>query len=95
MADEGNSWLDTAAAENLLRGDPAGPVADPRARADAARLRGALDSLTPRTPPEGGPELPGEAAAVAAFRAARERREPATGATGAAAAPSLSARPLY
>ncbi|MBW5485808.1 hypothetical protein GPJ59_29040, partial [Streptomyces bambusae] len=71
MADEGNSWLGAAAAENLLRGDPAGPVADPRDQAVAARLRGALDSLAPQVPPQGGPELPGEAAAVAAFRAAR------------------------
>ncbi|UQX02645.1 hypothetical protein [Streptomyces sp. RerS4] len=73
MADEHNGWLDAAAADRLLRGEPAGPVgpdADPRARAAAARLRAALDTLTPPRS-AGAAELPGEAAALAAFRAAR------------------------
>ncbi|MGO4462195.1 hypothetical protein AB4039_33635 [Streptomyces sp. M-16] len=71
MADEHNAWLDKAAADELLC-PGAGPVAsgaDPRARAEAARLRAALDALTPSRP--GAGELPGEAAAVAAFLAAR------------------------
>ncbi|MEU9030202.1 hypothetical protein AB0D46_22290 [Streptomyces sp. NPDC048383] len=69
MADEHNGWLDAAAADRLLRGEPAGPGADPRARADEARLRAALDSLTVPARPDR--ELPGEDAALAAFRAAR------------------------
>lgn len=71
MADERDRWLDRAAADRLLRGEPVepvGPAADPRARREAARLRAALDSLAPAAPASG--ELPGEAAAVAAFRAA-------------------------
>lgn len=74
MADEHNAWLDKAAADELLC-PGTGPVAsgaDPRARAEAARLRAALDALTPSRPAVG--ELPGEAAAVAAFRAARAAR---------------------
>ncbi|MFB0630054.1 hypothetical protein ACEPPI_22215, partial [Streptomyces sp. AB3(2024)] len=65
MADEHNAWLDKAAADELLC-PGTGPVAsgaDPRARAEAARLRAALDALTPSRPGVG--ELPGEAAAVA------------------------------
>ncbi|MFF3017076.1 hypothetical protein [Streptomyces sp. NPDC057939] len=72
MADEHNGWLDAAAADRLLRGepaDPAGPGADPRARAGEARLRAALESLG--VTPTPGRELPGEEAALAAFRAAR------------------------
>ncbi|MCX4691429.1 hypothetical protein [Streptomyces sp. NBC_01408] len=72
MADERDRWLDEAAVERLLRGEPVepvGPAADPRARDRAARLRAALDALAERPP--AGAELPGEAAAVAAFRAAR------------------------
>ncbi|MFJ8160703.1 hypothetical protein ACIRBY_07195 [Streptomyces sp. NPDC096136] len=90
MADEHKAWLDGATAEELLRGRAAGPVgpgADPRARAEAERLRAALDALTP--PPAGG-ELPGEAAALAAFRAAHATR--ATAAVTAAAA-SEAGRP--
>ncbi|MFD7260910.1 hypothetical protein [Streptomyces sp. NPDC059874] len=73
MADERDRrWLDEAAAEKLLRGEPLEslcPAADPRARAEAARLRAALDSLArPQTPPDA---RAGEAVAVAAFRAAR------------------------
>ncbi|MDX3535516.1 hypothetical protein PV721_14305 [Streptomyces sp. MB09-01] len=79
MADERNRWLDQAAAERLLRGEPAEPVgpagAEPRARVEAARLRAALDALetlgTGGELPSPGTELPGEAAAVAAFRTAR------------------------
>lgn len=66
MADERNRWLDRAAAERLLRGEPpVGPDADEQARADAARLRAALAALAPAP---AGRELPGEAAALAAFR---------------------------
>ncbi|MFJ3928236.1 hypothetical protein [Streptomyces sp. NPDC090022] len=92
MADEGNRWLDGAAAERLLRGEPVGPVADHRARAEAARLRGALHALTPPTPPPGGPELPGEAAAVAAFRAAHGT--PARKAGAPAAGPLSADEPV-
>ncbi|MFB6619301.1 hypothetical protein ACFCV9_34615 [Streptomyces sp. NPDC056367] len=79
MADERDRrWLDEAAAEKLLRGEPlepVGPAADPRARAEAARLRAALDSLArPQAP---GGALAGEAAAMAAFRAARGTGRPA------------------
>ncbi|MCJ1677714.1 hypothetical protein MTF65_10255 [Streptomyces sp. APSN-46.1] len=71
MADERNRWLDEAAADRLLRGESVAPVADPLAQAEAARLRAALDALAPSAPhPAAGPELPGEAAALAAFRAA-------------------------
>ncbi|MFD3759010.1 hypothetical protein [Streptomyces sp. NPDC058622] len=83
MADERDRWLDRAAADRLLRGEPAqpvGPAADPHARARAARLRAALDALAEPSPARG--ELPGEAAAVAAFRAAHATR----GAHAAAAA---------
>ncbi|MFF4317309.1 hypothetical protein [Streptomyces sp. NPDC001568] len=72
MADEHNGWLDAAAADRLLGGEPAGPAgpgADPRDRAAEARLRAALDSLD--MPARPGRELPGEEAALAAFRAAR------------------------
>ncbi|MFI5827284.1 hypothetical protein ACIA6C_08490 [Streptomyces sp. NPDC051578] len=66
MADERNRWLDRAAAERLLRGEPpVGPDADQQTRADAARLRAALAALAPAS---AGRELPGEAAALAAFR---------------------------
>ncbi|MGW0395147.1 hypothetical protein ACWDYJ_30575 [Streptomyces sp. NPDC003042] len=91
MADEHNGWLDRAAAEKLLRGEPAGPAgsgADERAEAEAARLRAALDSLTVHPYP--GRELPGEAAALAAFRAARGRAPDAE----RPAAPAASGRPL-
>ncbi|MFJ9074359.1 hypothetical protein ACIRO3_03770 [Streptomyces sp. NPDC102278] len=78
MADERDRWLDKAAADRLLRGEPAlGPDADPRDRAAAARLRTALDALTPPLAP--GRELPGEAAALAAFRAAHGVDRSATG----------------
>lgn len=92
MADERDRWLDGAAAERLLRGEPVapvGPAADPRARREAERLRAALDSLAPSAAPEpAGAELPGEAAALAAFRAAR-------GATAAAGTPAAgSGAPL-
>ncbi len=79
MADERDRWLDKAAADRLLRGEPvepAGPAADPRARREAARLRAALDSLAPAAPTAG--ELPGEAAAAAAFRAAHPAGAPAS-----------------
>ncbi|MEU9003676.1 hypothetical protein [Streptomyces sp. NPDC048551] len=85
MADEHNAWLDRATAEELLRAGtgPLAPDAGPRARAEAARLRAALGSLTP--PSSAARELPGEAAALAAFRAARAQRATAPGTTPAAA----------
>ncbi|MEY2232245.1 hypothetical protein [Streptomyces sp. BF23-19] len=90
MADERNRWLDEAAAEELLRGEPVepvGPAADQRARHEAARLRAALDALGGvNAPLPAGRELPGEAAAVAAFRAARGGARPV--AAPAVAAPS-------
>ncbi|OEJ33406.1 hypothetical protein [Streptomyces subrutilus] len=97
MADERDRWLDEAAADRLLRGEPVepvGPAADPRARREAARLRAALDSLTPPAPTAG--ELPGEDAAVAAFRAAHSAGAPATAVpaspVSAAAGPSSAER---
>ncbi|MFJ7270225.1 hypothetical protein ACIQV3_26920 [Streptomyces sp. NPDC099050] len=73
MADERDRWLDEAAADALLRGEPAVPGAEHRARVRAERLRAALDALAEPPPPAapGGlpGELRGEAAAVAAFRA--------------------------
>ncbi|MCX5012160.1 hypothetical protein OG765_14315 [Streptomyces sp. NBC_00555] len=87
MADERDRWLDRAAADKLLRGEPVepvGPAADPRARREAARLRAALDSLAQTAPAASAAgELPGEAAAVAAFRAAH-----GTTAASASSAPS-------
>lgn len=95
MADERDRWLDKAAADRLLRGEPAepvGPAADPRARHEAARLRAALDSLAPAVPAAG--ELPGEAAAVAAFRAAHGATAPSASPSGAPSAirPGTTAR---
>ncbi|MET9321224.1 hypothetical protein ABZX75_13710 [Streptomyces sp. NPDC003038] len=82
MADERNRWLDEAAADRLLRGDPVepvGPGADSGARHDAARLRAALDALEALAEPAPlGAELPGEAVAVAAFRAAHGGTAPGT-----------------
>ncbi|MGW1772900.1 hypothetical protein [Streptomyces sp. NPDC002104] len=75
MADERDRWLDRAAADGLLRGEPAAPGAEHHARVRAERLRAALDDLgaladPPPAAPGGLPgELRGEAAAVAAFRA--------------------------
>ncbi|MFI8102435.1 hypothetical protein [Streptomyces sp. NPDC086023] len=69
MADDRYDWLDGAAAEQLLRGEPVLPAGDAHGRAEAVRLAEALASLVPPARP--GVELPGEAAAVAAFRAAR------------------------
>ncbi|MFE1556005.1 hypothetical protein ACFW6V_13640 [Streptomyces sp. NPDC058734] len=92
MADEHNAWLDRATADELLRGGTPGPDgsgADPRARAEAARMRAALDALTPRS---AGGELPGEEAALAAFRAARAGA-PAPAAAVAPAAAAAQAGP--
>ncbi|MFE9563431.1 hypothetical protein ACFYM0_20240 [Streptomyces sp. NPDC006487] len=72
MADERDRWLDKAAADRLLRGEPAAPGAEHHARVRSERLRAALDALAepPPAAPGGLPgELRGEAAAVAAFRA--------------------------
>ncbi|QDY78651.1 hypothetical protein [Streptomyces qinzhouensis] len=69
MADNRNEWLDQVTAERLMRGEPLEDLGEP-ARAEAARLAGALRAVTaPETGTDRG-ELPGEAAAVAAFRAA-------------------------
>ncbi len=92
MADERNRWLDKAAADKLLRGEPVepvGPAADQRARTEAARLRAALDALGAVTEPPPG-ELPGEAAAVAAFRTARGAARP----SAVPDAPDLAAEPV-
>lgn len=70
MADERDRWLDKAAADRLLRGEPVTSGADPHARVRSERLRAALETLAD-LPAAGPGELPGEAAAVAAFRAAR------------------------
>ncbi|MFD4241154.1 hypothetical protein ACFWP3_06065 [Streptomyces sp. NPDC058525] len=91
MADERDRWLDKAAADRLLRGEPVepvGPAADPRARSEAARLRAALDSLAPAAPAAG--ELPGEAAALAAFRAAHAAGAPASSGLPASGPPSAT-----
>ncbi|WP_216869960.1 hypothetical protein [Streptomyces brasiliscabiei] len=75
MADEQYRWLNRDAAERLLRGEPLEAVdADIRARAD--RLAQALDLLAAEAAPVSPqtPELPGEAAALAAFREASTAR---------------------
>ncbi|MFI7357207.1 hypothetical protein ACIBTP_25135 [Streptomyces avidinii] len=92
MADERNRWLDKAAADKLLRGEPVepvGPAADQRARTEAARLRAALDALGAVAEPL-PVELPGEAAAVAAFRTARGAARPAA----VSEAPDVAAEPV-
>lgn len=86
MADDRTRWLDKAAADRLLRGEPLDPRGDLRAQADAARLRDALDALTPDLRAAAATELPGEAAALAAFRAAHPARATAAVGVGAAAA---------
>ncbi|MFD5143818.1 hypothetical protein [Streptomyces sp. NPDC058401] len=85
MADERDRWLDKAAADRLLRGEPVAPGAEQHAHARAERLRAALDALTEQPAPAAGGlpgELRGEAAAVAAFRARGSvlRAEPQTAA---------------
>ncbi|MEV5984420.1 hypothetical protein AB0L85_05295 [Streptomyces sp. NPDC052051] len=67
MADEQYEWLDSDAAERLLRGEPLDAV-DADARAHAARIAEALAALA-GPPPVPEAELPGEKAALAAFRA--------------------------
>ncbi|MGW6572169.1 hypothetical protein ACWGAN_08320 [Streptomyces sp. NPDC054945] len=98
MADERNRWLDEAAAEKLLRGEPVepvGPAADQRAREEAARLRAALDVLGGvNAPLPAGAELPGEAAAVAAFRTARGGARPVRVSAAAPAVTAPSDEPL-
>jgi hypothetical protein len=76
MADERNEWLDKAAAEKLLRGEPV-ETTDEYARVQAARLSRVLYS-SGRAGYAGCPddhagegEMPGEAAALAAYRKAR------------------------
>lgn len=98
MADERNRWLDEAAAEELLRGEPVepvGPAADQRARNEAARLRAALDALGGVNGPlPAGTELPGEAAAVAAFRTARGGPRPSAVPAAVSPVVAASAEPL-
>ncbi|MBW8701341.1 hypothetical protein MBT84_17180 [Streptomyces sp. MBT84] len=72
MADEQYRWLDSDAAERLLRGEPLDAV-DDVARAHAARIAETLSELAAPPLPTSD-ELPGEASAVAAFRAARTVR---------------------
>ncbi|MFB8027079.1 MULTISPECIES: hypothetical protein [unclassified Streptomyces] len=68
MADEQHEWLDADVAEQLLRGEPVGPV-DDHAGTEARRLEDALHALRNAGSPDG--ELPGEKAVLAAFREAR------------------------
>ncbi|MEH0418979.1 hypothetical protein [Streptomyces sp. B21-083] len=74
MADDDRyRWLDRAAAERLLSGEPLEASltsAGPEARDRAERLAKTLGALSV-DPPRSGAELPGEAAALAAFRKAR------------------------
>ncbi|MCN9244221.1 hypothetical protein NGF19_26140 [Streptomyces sp. RY43-2] len=81
MADEQYEWLDSDAAERLLRGEPLDAI-DADARARAARIAEALAALA-GPPPIPEVELPGEKAALAAFRAAQ--------ANGAETAPARAA----
>ncbi|QGV78920.1 hypothetical protein [Streptomyces ficellus] len=83
MADERDEWLDHDAAENLLRGEPVGPVAD-HARERARKVERALDALRATAHPAAG-GLPGEEAALAAFRQARAEKAAGAAAAGAAA----------
>ncbi|MER7107906.1 hypothetical protein [Streptomyces sp. NPDC000229] len=97
MADERDEWLDQDAAENLLRGEPVGPV-DDHARERARQVARALDALRAAADPAAG-ELPGEEAALAAFREARAERAagaraavtPLSGSPGVADVPDLGA----
>ncbi|MDX2544021.1 hypothetical protein ACOT81_30195 [Streptomyces sp. WI04-05B] len=74
MADDDQyRWLDRAAAERLLSGEPLDASltsAGPEARDQAELLAKTLGALSV-DPPLSGAELPGEAAALAAFRKAR------------------------
>ncbi|ELP61672.1 hypothetical protein ACKI1I_18570 [Streptomyces turgidiscabies] len=74
MADDDRyRWLDRAAAERLLSGEPLEASltsAGPEARDQAERLAKTLDALSV-DPARSDAELPGEAAALAAFRKAR------------------------
>ncbi|MFJ6083999.1 hypothetical protein ACIQI8_21610 [Streptomyces sp. NPDC092369] len=72
MADEQYRWLDPETAEMLLRGEPLDAV-DATSRDEAERLAKTLGALCADVIPP-GPELPGEAAALAAFRTARADR---------------------
>ncbi|MFE2376705.1 hypothetical protein [Streptomyces sp. NPDC059398] len=71
MADEQCEWLDKDTADRLLSGGPVGAV-DGHARAQAARLRAALDGAVPSAGWSDDSELPGEKAALEAFRLARD-----------------------
>ncbi|GAA3868567.1 hypothetical protein GCM10023084_22170 [Streptomyces lacrimifluminis] len=84
--DDPYRWLDRAAAERLLSGEPLEASlesAGPEARDRAELLAKTLGALSVDTPP-GSAELPGEAAALAAFRKAR----PAPGRTTVALTPA-------
>jgi hypothetical protein len=85
MADEQYRWLDRDMAERLLRGEPPGTAVTARAE----RLARALDALTAGLCPElpaDEPELPGEAAALAAFRKVRAEAADAAQSAGTARA---------
>ncbi|WP_405821400.1 hypothetical protein OG241_35955 [Streptomyces sp. NBC_01390] len=92
MADDDQyRWLDRAAAERLLSGEPLeGSLtsAGPEARDQAERLAKTLGALSV-DPPQSGAELPGEAAALAAFRKARPAPD-LTAVASATATPSAS-----
>ncbi len=85
MADDDRyGWLDHAAAERLLSGKSPEALltsAGPEARDQAEQLAKTLDSLSVDGP-QGGAELPGEAAALAAFRKARPVAGLGSGAPG-------------
>ncbi|NEC91506.1 hypothetical protein [Streptomyces sp. SID12501] len=89
--DDPYRWLDRAAAERLLSGEPLEPSLEsvsPEARDQAELLAKTLGALSVDTPP-GSAELPGEAAALAAFRKARPAPDVTTVAP-ATATPSAS-----
>lgn len=80
--DDPYRWLDRAAAERLLSGEPLEASlesAGPEARDQADLLAKTLGALSVDIPP-GSAELPGEAAALAAFRKARPAPDLTTGA---------------
>ena len=79
--DDPYRWLDRAAAERLLSGEPLEAALDsagPEARERAELLAKTLGALSVDLPPD-GVELPGEAAALAAFRKARPAPDLTTG----------------
>ncbi|WP_329272154.1 ATP synthase subunit C [Streptomyces sp. NBC_01451] len=88
--DDPYRWLDRAAAERLLSGEPLETSlesAGPEARDRAELLAKTLGALSVETPP-GNAELPGEAAALAAFRKARPAPDLSTAAPATAILPA-------